>query len=235
MLSCWIVEDSPQDLQILRPLLEARFEACRIPYEIECFSNAQDVENRPVTADLVFMDIEIGQADGLGLAVKMKQSNPMLVTVLMSNFPHYSIDGYRTGAIRFLIKPVTAQALEEALPVPLLQKMARQTWLQVDEISDRPLPFSRIVYIESQDRQSIIHTPARTYPTSLTLRQYGTMLSGADFVQCYKSILVNLAWVERMDDSGKDLIMKNGEKLPVSRHYRKQTEETLRKYIWTTF
>lgn len=235
MLTTWIIEDNPSDQKRLEQLIKERAQKENLPVQIRCFSEAAQLEKEAMTADLVFMDIELGKDSGIDLAQKLKADNPSAVIVLMSSFPHYSIEGYKTGAIRFLLKPVQPDAFNEALPSSLLQKMARQTWLQVDEISDHPLPFSRILYIESQDRQSIIHTPSRTYPTSIPLKQYAVMLQGGDFVQCYKSILVNLARVERMEESRRDLLLKNGELIPVSRHYRKDTENALRRYIWTTF
>ena len=56
-----------------------------------------------------------------------------------------------------------------------------------------------------------------TYP----LKHWIEKLSNKGFGQPYKSFLVNLDYVSGFSSDGKDIIMNNGEKIPLSKNFKK--------------
>lgn len=80
----------------------------------------------------------------------------------------------------------------------------------------------RICYIEFLNRHTIIHfvnniEKKTTYPLKYWIEE----LSNKGFGQPYKSFLVNLDYVSGFSSDGKDIIMNNGEKIPLSKNFKK--------------
>lgn len=72
------------------------------------------------------------------------------------------------------------------------------------------------------NRHTIIHfvnniEKKTTYP----LKHWIEKLSNKGFGQPYKSFLVNLDYVSGFSSDGKDIIMNNGEKIPLSKNFKK--------------
>lgn len=217
----WVFEDNEQDQKILKEGLNKLFESIGVPCEIEWFSQYQLPQEDP--AALAFIDVELQEKSGLELAFALKKHSPNLVTVLMSAFPHYSIQGYKTGAVRFLAKPVTEISLKETLDRDFLASLNQDPVLIHRQFPGGSLKASSILYIEFTDRHTEAHLASgRVLSTALSLKEWADLTEGLSFEQCYKSILVNLAWIREIDLPRMTILLKQGESIPLSRHYKKQ-------------
>lgn len=217
----WVFEDNEQDKLHLEEGLRELFEQAHLSMELEWFNQAVLPEGEP--AELAFMDVELQEKSGLELASLLKKRNSHLVIVLMSAFPHYSIQGYKTGAVRFLAKPITSASLRETLDDEFLASLSRDPVLTNRQFPGGSLKASSIVYVEFVDRHTEAHLASgRVLSCSLSLREWAALTSSLHFEQCYKSILVNLAWVQEIDLPRMTIVLKNGESIPLSRHYKKQ-------------
>ena len=64
---------------------------------------------------LAFLDIEIGNTNGLDLCRTLLALNPRTNVVFLTAHIEYSFDAWNTGASGFLLKPVTPEAVREQL------------------------------------------------------------------------------------------------------------------------
>ena len=64
---------------------------------------------------LAFLDIEIGNTNGLNLCRTLLALNPRTNVVFLTAHIEYSFDAWNTGASGFLLKPVTPEAVREQL------------------------------------------------------------------------------------------------------------------------
>ena len=65
--------------------------------------------------ELAFLDIELGTASGLDLCRTLLELNPRMNIVFLTAFPDYSLDAWKTEASGFLLKPLTAEGVQEQL------------------------------------------------------------------------------------------------------------------------
>lgn len=56
--------------------------------------------------DLIFLDIELGDYNGIEIASKIRTYNRSSIIIITSSFKKYLIDGYKIEAKRYLIKPI---------------------------------------------------------------------------------------------------------------------------------
>ena len=64
---------------------------------------------------LAVLDIELGTASGLGLCRTLLEVNPSTNVVFLTAYPDYSLDAWETGAIGFMLKPLTTEGVKAQL------------------------------------------------------------------------------------------------------------------------
>ena len=64
---------------------------------------------------LAFLDIELGKTNGLDLCKILLKINPRTNVIYLTNYIEYSFDAWSTGASGFLLKPITAEKIQEIL------------------------------------------------------------------------------------------------------------------------
>ena len=64
---------------------------------------------------LAFLDIEMGNISGLDVCNELLEVNPRTNVVYLTAYSEYSFDAWDTGAIGFMIKPLTADAVKKQL------------------------------------------------------------------------------------------------------------------------
>jgi hypothetical protein len=85
-----------------------------------------------------------------------------------------------------------------------------------------PLPFSKIMYIEANDRKTYVHGEEYSGTHKYTVNEFDFLLPKDDFVRCHRSYIVNVNQIQEIYPDTHStflLVMKNQEKIPVSQSY----------------
>ena len=61
------------------------------------------------------LDIELGTASGLELCQTLLEINPSTNVVFLTAYPDHSLDAWETGAIGFMVKPLTTEGVKAQL------------------------------------------------------------------------------------------------------------------------
>jgi len=101
--------------------------------------------------DLAFLDIEMGGMNGLQLAKRLKDINGKINIIFTTGYSQYAADAYAIHACGYIMKPVSAGAIVEAMDYlhhPIDQKSTKrirvQTFGNFEVYADnKPLEFSR--------------------------------------------------------------------------------------------
>ena len=64
---------------------------------------------------LAFLDIEMGNISGLDVCRELLEINPRTNVLYLTAYKEYSFDAWDTGAIGFMIKPLTADSIKKQL------------------------------------------------------------------------------------------------------------------------
>lgn len=65
--------------------------------------------------DAVFLDVEMPKMGGLELAEKLRTIDEDVQVVFTTAYPNYAVEAFRVSAVDYLLKPVTADALERVI------------------------------------------------------------------------------------------------------------------------
>lgn len=64
---------------------------------------------------LAFLDIEMGAVSGLDVCRELLEVNPRTNVVYLTAYSEYSLDAWDTGAIGFMLKPLTTEGVKKQL------------------------------------------------------------------------------------------------------------------------
>lgn len=93
-----------------------------------------------------------------------------------------------------------------------------------------------IYYIESVDKKTFVYCEKLVYRTELRLYQLLEMLSKSGFVQVSKCCILNLSMIDSIKslmNSRMEALLKNGERLFISRKYLAKVKHELQKEVHT--
>ena len=165
--------------------------------------------------DLVFLDMEMGQPDGMETAKKLRASYEGLQLVFVTAFADRVFEGYSVSALAYLMKPARMEQLEEVLSrcLKVLRRDSDRFFLcRSGEVSYR-IPIRDILYFFSDRRKLTCVARQRSYSFYGKLDTLETELGGG-FVRIHQRYLVHAAAVDSI--SGSQVCI--GETaLPVSR------------------
>ncbi len=165
--------------------------------------------------DLVFLDIELDELNGMGTARRLRAMDEGLQLVFVTGYADYVFDGYAVGALAYLMKPVKPEQLSEVLGrcMEALCRESGKAFLCRSGDTAYRIPKRNILYFYSDRRKVTCVTAGRNYTFYGKLDQVERD-AGEGFVRVHQRYLVRAAAVERV---GGGEVFVGGTALPVSR------------------
>ena len=220
MLHILICDDEPEFASLLKSKITGLPTYSR-RMSIECVTDPRDITVQMARdMDLIFLDIDMGNVNGIQLAAKFREVRKDSILIFVTNYGEYAAEGYEVNAFRFLPK----LRIDEKLPdyfekaVAACQAHARTLNLICDG-EETSLAIDTIIYVEIESGLLIFHMDETARPerkSRMTMRKLEEMLTNEGFLRIHSSYLVNMAYIERLLSSGVTLL--NGKSLMVSQH-----------------
>ena len=167
--------------------------------------------------DLILLDIDLGNGNlnGLELARKIRETDARVNLAFLTNYPGHVFEGYEVAALRYLMKPVTEEALFSLLDLTLERtgRVSRYLVLAVDG-EQRRVEQDSIFYLEACNHTVRVETEEGAVTVKATLSTLASRL-GKEFVPAHRSFLVNLLHVEQVGRT--ECLLEGGRRVPVSR------------------
>ena len=114
-------DDEEIQLEYIRRLAEQWGEENQVTVRFMAYRSAEEVlfENMlSYPFDLLLLDIDMKDMDGMELARKIRESDKKLPIVFLTNRREYVFEGYEVNALRYLLKP-----MDKAKLYPLLDEV----------------------------------------------------------------------------------------------------------------
>ena len=179
--------------------------------------------------DLVFLDIEMPDVDGIHLAKMLREKYQEVPIVFLTSHIEYALEGYEVNALRYLTKPVSIPKLREVLNYVSQQMQAQRTlWIKT-ELGEQKLRIKDILFMEAQNQNILIYTTKEAYCVRYNLSDYEKELAQDGFYRIHRGYLVSLAHIKNVGKS--EITLDNGTVIPVSRSKEKDLKEALFQHI----
>lgn len=213
-----VCDDNPTDAAYLAGLAEEWAKASHISIALETFSSAEAFLFRcgdKPSLDILLLDIEMGEMDGVALAKTLRQKNDLLQIIFVTGFADYIAEGYDVSALHYLLKPVSQKKLFEVLgrARDRLQRADRFLTIQAAETGLCRLPLRGIFFLEAQQNYVTIHAE-EDYMVRRPLSELEKELDER-FFRIGRSYILNLTAVRQV--RRRDVLLADGRTLPLPR------------------
>jgi len=207
-IKCIIVDDEPIAREGLETLIG------RIPMLTlnGAFESAEAASGymKDNEVDLVFLDIEMPEINGIEFARTIPDKTLVIFTTAYSE---YATDSYEVDAVDYLVKPIEAKRFRKAVDkavqyLALLENAESEDIEPEDDFifvkSDRryfKVYYNEILFIEGLKNYVIIHTEKKRIMTKLYLSTISELLPSKVFFRTNKSFIVNLSKIDSFDNN----------------------------------
>lgn len=230
MMSIAIVEDEPMYAKQLEGFLHQYEKERHETFDIHLFTDGDEiVENYKAQFDIILLDIQMRFMDGMSTAKAIREVDTEVIIIFITNLRQYAIRGYEVDALDYVVKPISYFAFSERLnrAIKRLQKRTQHTIVIKLRGGIARIDVEDIYYVESQNHTLIYHVVGKNIESPGTLKNAEDMLSEFDFYRGNKGYLINLAYVDSVQDG---FAVVRGEKLLLSRARRNGFMEALTSY-----
>ncbi|HMR49052.1 MAG TPA: LytTR family DNA-binding domain-containing protein [Arachnia sp.] len=181
--------------------------------------------------DILFLDVDMKNLDGLSSARIIREKDPAVVVIFITNMAQFAVKGYEVDALSYLVKPVfyfafcqevgrAIKRLERNLDEHVLLNIGGEL-IRVD--------LGEVTHIESVKHHLLIHTLSERIQITGTLKDMASRLENYGFVRTNSFLMVNLRHVVGFRNQVSTLT--GGLELPVSRSRKKPFLEALTQYF----
>lgn len=170
-----------------------------------------------VKYDIVFLDINMEEVDGIRTAQQICGYRSKTCIVLVTAFISYVLEGYKVGAVRYIMKDSMEEQMAECMDAILKKMQLKEAAFSFVE-GEKTLYTDNILYVESRRHKCIFYYMEKemaTYRMYERLDRIEEILSEFGFLRIHKSFLVNMKHIRRI--SNYLAVLDCGEELPVPR------------------
>lgn len=193
----------------------------------------EDIYERGKRYDLIFLDIEMKEMDGLTTAREIRRKDELTMLIYVTSHESYAVEAYEVQPFQFIVKPVEFDTLHRYF-MKAYEKLTKgpDYFLCDFKWKTHVLRMSEIIYFKSNRRVIQVYmTDENIY------RFYGKMddleerlkQEKADFWRIHQSYLVNVRYIDVI--SHDHIILKNKKALSISEEKRKSIGEEYCNYI----
>ncbi|NLP17259.1 MAG: response regulator transcription factor [Clostridiales bacterium] len=178
--------------------------------------------------DVLFLDIDLGNESGIGIAEKIAVKYPEVVVIFITGHREFANDAFDVDAMGYIVKPVEEKKMERVLKKTLTHveairsKKPSETIVVTVENLKKKILQNDILYIERQQAKSIIVLKGKKYGVYETITSLAERLTDS-FLRISQSYIVNKSFIAGIE--GNRVLLKNGMDISIGRTYRKDVLE----------
>lgn len=237
MLKCVIIEDefpAREELKYFLSkhkgiILENEFEN-----PVDSLKYLQEHE-----VDVVFLDINMPELDGMSLGKILLKLNPNLKIIFITAYRDYAAEAFEIKAFDYLLKPYSEKRIIEVLDnltllknipsVKEIEKINKVTVFSNEKMV--VLSLDEICCIEVKEKESIVYAKEEVYTSKLKISKWEEILPKSRFYRTHRSYIINLDKIKEVEPwFNGTYILKIQDlkfKVPVSRNNIKEFKELL--------
>lgn len=211
-----ICDDEKRERMLIKQGCEEYFRDRTLPYEIWEAETAMRVWERKNEIDLLILDIEMPEMDGVTLKNRLQNNEEKMLVLFVTSHEEMMSEAFGKNVIGFVSK--------EWLSIKLSRYLALAVSLMGNAILIGGNQNSRDVVKIHSEREycNLYMKDGSTYLIRSSLKEMERMLQEADFVRISRAWLVNMRFVKEFNR--KELVIA-GETLSISRSCSKSVEE----------
>ena len=205
-LTCIIVDDEPLAVRLLESYVEKTPDLQLLASFTDSITALNAVkEQKP---DLLFLDIQMPNIDGMELAHSLPAETRVIFTTA---FKEYAFESYEVNALDFLLKPIRYNkflgSIEKARKLFDSQQTVIQPKLQPNTVfirvdgEWRNIAVDQITYVSGMKDYVLFYLDGKKKPliTHLTMKAVEEMLPSDKFLRVHRSYIIAVDKIQKVD------------------------------------
>ena len=187
--------------------------------------------------DALFLDIRMPGLDGLDVARVLARFKAPPKVVFVTAYDEHAVEAFDLRAVDYLLKPVRAERLAEAVrrvgdalgagTDPVATDDDETIAVELGGVT-RFVQRSDVRYVEAQGDYARLHTAGESHLVRVPLTTLEQQWAAAGFVRIHRSHLVSLRHIDEMRvDSGHWTVRVGDDVLQVSRRHTRELRDML--------
>lgn len=195
----------------------------------DCFS-AEDLLKSAENYDILFLDIKMGEVNGLEAAELIRKNNKEIIIIFISSYPNYVFRAFNVEALHFIVKPINEKEFKNVLDRALYKYKTAHSSITLRWQKERYIiKISSIKYIEGYKRHVTVHTQDGTYEALGKISDLYKELAPHGFIRTHQGFIVNMDYIKRFDVS--DVVLFDDTKVMLSVRKKAEALEIFDKYL----
>ncbi len=212
-----VCDDCAADRQYISDLVKKWADSTGHTIQISLFSSAENFlfcYAEESDYDVLLLDIEMGEMDGVTMAKQLRKTNDTLQIIFITGYSDYISEGYEVAALHYLMKPVKEEKLHSVLE-RAIEKVKRNEKILNFEVNGEMvrIPVYQIRYADVYGNYVTIHT-FEELKVKMTLGELEKQLDDR-FFRAGRSVIVNLTMISRVTKT--EIKLNDGTVIPLPR------------------
>ena len=196
-----------------------------------------EYKNNEANYDAIFMDMDMGELDGIETANFIRQYERHVIIVFVTSHKKYMQRSFQCMPFRFLIKPINFSDFEEVFrEVCIKLDDDPETFIFLENKKRTRVFCSDIFFFESSAHSILIYTrDGKVHKTRKSMTELQETIEKSTFVRVHRAFVINLRYIHQISEL--EVIMHHhNQPNPDSRTYNKDLEDKFmnfkeRKYL----
>lgn len=217
MISICICDDEIYMLDILKKKVSAFFNNESMEVTIFSFQSGKSLLESDKKFDIVFLDIQMGEPNGLETAKKLRSQGYNGFLIFITVLQEYVFNAFEVQAFDYLVKPLKEDNFSRTMSRLLLSiRNHKEKQLLIQKGTEWSIvPFDDIVYCEIINRKVYLHLKNESVLDYYDKIENLEKKLDERFFKCHRSYLINLQHLKSYKFG--QVCLANGETIPVSR------------------
>ncbi len=225
MVRIAIVDDEKQIRAKIFRLISKYFVENLLEYEIKSFSDGKELIESDLSFDIIFLDIEMENIDGIQTAQYIRKSDMNVPIVYVTGYVDYWRRAYKVHAFDFISKPASQEQINSVLN-DFLSTVYKKNKAKISLNTDDGMLFVNLdeirdFYITEKKKIRLSMAKGKNIIVKENIGDLYERLNKDLFYMPHRSCIVNLKHVGNVTKD-RVIIMDNGDFLPLSQ--RKKVE-----------
>lgn len=186
------------------------------------------IESKRLTFDIIFLDIIMGDMDGMTCARLIRQQDKQVNIVFLTSSTDYVYEGYEVNATAYLLKPINGQKLIAVFEkiIGQIEEVEKESISIISGGVIKRILIKNILYLESQKNivEIVLAKTGEKLPVYTTLDEFEQLHQSKMWIRNHKSYIVNFLYIEQY--ASDQFILRDGTIIPISRIYKNKARES---------
>ena len=203
----WILvcDDEANVVDEMSCMLQDIFKTKSIDITIAKSTNPGEIVESNETYDMAFLDIEMGERNGIEVEETLLKRNPECFIFFITNYSIYLDDAFDVKAFRYINKPIDRKRIISSVNKALMKIEERNKTIVLTKKTKRKVKISvsSIIYIENSSRHTYVVTKEDTFIADEPFAEVKALLEkeSNSFILTHQSFFVNIKFVSYYDNT----------------------------------